>query len=203
MVGDILDPNHQATDLDGKIVVGLERIAQVFRVLLWRDTKDHALSPIQLQILLFLRYHDAALRSVSHLAREFNMTKATVSDAVKSLLSKGLLVKIAEQSDARSFRLDLSKSGRQVARKLKPFAGELTDAFAGIGENDKKIFLRILMKLIFDLHKRGVIQTQRMCYTCAYFQSSPAGDAYCRLLEKTLRREELRLDCPEHAASNA
>ncbi|MCR9142944.1 MAG: MarR family winged helix-turn-helix transcriptional regulator [bacterium] len=203
MASQYFDPEIQVGSVDGKIVAGLERIAQVFRVLLWREAGEFGLSPIQLQILLFLRHHPApALRTVSHLAREFNMTKATVSDAVKILLKKELLVKAPGASDARSFRLDLSAEGKRVARKLKGFGSELAAALEGVDESEKQIFTAVLLRLVFRLHETGIIQTQRMCYSCAHFQSLKAGGAYCRLLEQKLRRQDLRLDCPEHAVAS-
>jgi len=87
----IFDPQNQEGDLSGKIVIGLERISEVIKVLLWEKAKDLCLSPIQ--ILIFVAYHKSAYCNVSHLAKEFNITKATISDAIKTLLKKELILK--------------------------------------------------------------------------------------------------------------
>ena len=39
---------------EGKIVASLERISQAFRVLLWKKSKEFSLTPLQVQILIFL-----------------------------------------------------------------------------------------------------------------------------------------------------
>src|SRR5690554_2520049 len=85
---------HQNQSTESKIVASLERIAQAFRVLLWQESKEFSLSPIQVQLLIFLLHHSEEKRKVSYLANEFNMTKATISDTVKTLENKGLISKV-------------------------------------------------------------------------------------------------------------
>lgn len=48
------DIHNQNTNTDSKIIASLERIAQAFRVLLWNESKEFSLSPIQIQVLIFL-----------------------------------------------------------------------------------------------------------------------------------------------------
>lgn len=76
---------HQNTSVESKIIASLERVSQAFRVLLWNESKEFSLSPIQVQVLIFLLFHSSEKRKVSYLADEFNMTKATISDTIKSL----------------------------------------------------------------------------------------------------------------------
>ena len=44
----------QNQHIESKIIASFERIAQIFRVLLWQESKKYSLSPIQIQILIFL-----------------------------------------------------------------------------------------------------------------------------------------------------
>ncbi len=78
----------QQEDVTSKIVVGLEKISEAFRSMIWEYAKMKNLSPIQIQILIFLKNHEAALCNVSHLAKEFNLTKPTISDAIKVFTEK-------------------------------------------------------------------------------------------------------------------
>ena len=87
-MANLFDPKVQESDLSSKSVVGLERISEVFRVLLWQKSNETGLSPIQIQLLIFIKNHDSSLANVSQLAREFNMKKPTISDAVKVLFQK-------------------------------------------------------------------------------------------------------------------
>ncbi len=102
------NPTHQEKDVSSKVVAGLERISEVFKILLWEKAKLVGLSPIQIQILLFIAYHKRNLCNVSHLAKEFNVTKPTVSDAVKVLNKKGFIIKDFSSSDSRSYSILLS-----------------------------------------------------------------------------------------------
>ena len=50
---------HQNQNVESKIVAALERISQAFRVLLWQESKEFSLTPIQVQVLIFLLHHSA------------------------------------------------------------------------------------------------------------------------------------------------
>src|SRR5690554_4599506 len=111
------DLSHQNQNTGSKIVASLERISQAFRVLLWKESKEYSLSPIQVQVLIFLLHHSDEKRKVSYLADEFNMTKATISDTVKTLENKGLSSKVHDLQDTRSYTIDLTTKGKEIAEK--------------------------------------------------------------------------------------
>ncbi len=48
-------------ELNSKILNGLERISEAYKSLLWEQAKVYGISPIQIQILLFITDHDMAL----------------------------------------------------------------------------------------------------------------------------------------------
>ena len=75
--------NHQNSSVESKIIASLERVSQAFRVLLWNESKEFSLSPIQVQVLIFLLHHSDDKRKVSYLADEFNVAKATELRTVK------------------------------------------------------------------------------------------------------------------------
>ena len=110
----IFNPEEQENNLSGKIVAGLERISQAFKVLLWNKAKQLGLSPIQIQILIFIAYHKNEYCNVSFLAQEFNVTKPTISDAVRALNKKNLIVKDHSSADNRSYSIFLSEQGKVV-----------------------------------------------------------------------------------------
>lgn len=190
------DLEVQNQHLESKIIVALERISVAFRVLLWTEGKRTSLSPIQIQILIFLLFHSDEKCKVGYLASEFNMTKATVSDSVKVLLEKGLVKKETEPSDTRSFVLHLTANGRDTARQLSTFSQVLEQPLAAMSGNQKESFLLSLLEVIDELNRLGVITLQRMCFKCRFF-SEAGGAHYCQLLEKPLATAELRVDCPE------
>lgn len=189
--------SEQNQKIESRIVVALERISEAFRVLLWNESKENSLSPIQIQILIFIYFHSQEKCKVGYLADEFNMTKATISDSVKVLLSKELVAKETDPIDTRSYSISLTAEGKKIAKKTSLFASSIEQPLEKLTEEQKAIMLNGLLKLIYDLNKSGIITIQRMCFTCSNYQVDK-GIHYCKLLKSRLAESELRVDCPEH-----
>ena len=155
------------------------------------------MSPIQIQILIFVYFHSQEKCKVGYLADEFNMTKATISDSVKVLLAKDLVAKETDPTDTRSYSIILTTEGKKIAKKSSFFASSIEQPLANLTEEQKTIMLNGLLKLIYDLNKSGVITIQRMCFTCSFYNAQN-GIHYCNLLKTKLAESEIRVDCPEH-----
>ena len=193
------DLSQQNQSIESKIVASLERISQSFRVLLWQESKTFALSPIQVQVLIFLLHHSDEKRKVSYLADEFNMTKATISDTIKTLKQKKLITKEYEPHDTRSYIIHLTKSGEDTAIKTSYFTKEIRTPIDKLHQDDKENLLLSLLNIIRHLNNSEVITIQRMCMSCAYYQTSGQGqEHFCKLLNQRLHVKDLRIDCPEH-----
>lgn len=189
---------YQNQSVESKIVASLERISQAFRVLLWHESKEHSLTPIQVQVLIFLLFHDSEKCKVSYLADEFNMTKATISDTVKTLENKNLISKVYEPNDLRSYVIKLTKKGEEIAYQTSLFSNEIFKPIEELRQDDKEMMLLNLLTIIRHLNKSGIITIQRMCMTCKYYKT-PNNEHFCELLNQKLHVSELRVDCPEHA----
>lgn len=198
------DAAQQHGGTGGKIVVALERIAEAFRVLLWNEGKAAGLSPLQVQLLIFVLHHpDEEKRKVGRLAAEFNLTKPTVSDAVKALLAKGLAEKIPDPADQRSFSLALTLEGEALARRASHFSAEIQMPIEQLPADEQSGLLLHLLSIIRHLNQAGIITVQRMCFNCAHYRPGHDGHAhFCQLLNTPLQASELRVDCPEHEAAD-
>jgi DNA-binding MarR family transcriptional regulator len=192
----IFNPEQQAGNLSSKVVAALERLSATFRVLLWNEAKQHGLSPIQVQLLIFLLHYPEEKRTVTHLAHYFNMTKATISDAVKSLEGKQLLTRKATEGDSRSHSLHLSKEGKAMARKVERFAIPMLDVVSQLPEDNQGALLESLLQLIYQLNQAEVITPQTMCQNCRFYTQKNGGH-YCNLVKSPLKAGDLRVDCPE------
>lgn len=193
------DLKYQNQRIESKIVASLERIAQSFRVLLWQESKEFSLTPIQVQVLIFLLHHSDEKRKVSYLADEFNMTKATISDTVKTLEHKKLISKEYEPHDTRSYTIHLTEKGKDIAGKTSFFTNELRIPIDKLHQKDKENLLLNLLDIIRHLNQAGVISIQRMCMSCSYYQASNNGQQhFCGLLNQQIHVKDLRIDCPEH-----
>ena len=193
------NPERHLTNIDSKIVAALEKISEVFRVLLWTEAKEHNVSPIQLQLLVFLKYHTSdKQRRIAYMAKEFNLTKATISDSVKALEQKGLISRVTDTIDSRSFNFSLTEKGNRLTSVVENFTVPLDRAISTLTDDQKTYLLSSVFDLIFRLNAAGVISTQRMCYNCHYYGGDRAQTHYCNLMQSPLAFEELRLECPEH-----
>lgn len=201
-MGSVFDPSFQHEDVDAKIVASLERLGQAFRVLLRERAREHSLSPIQAQFLVYLLYHDVELGRVGQLAREFDLTPATVSDAVVSLEAKGLLDRERWPEDRRVITLRLSPEGELVAAELSGWANMVREHLDLYPPQEREVVMRFLMRLIGSLQRSGVVTVARMCVTCRFFQRDvhPGLDTphHCGLLDMPLGPGDPRVDCPEH-----
>ncbi len=192
-----VEAQHQ--DVDSKLVAGLERLAQALRVLLWEEAKTHGLSPIQVQFLVYLNNHPKRDCKVSHLATAFDLTKATVSDAVTALESKSYLRREPSSHDKRASVLELTTTGKRLAKSLEPWADTIKKQLEQqLTEKERLELMTSVMNLIAALQKTGVITLTRMCRTCQFFQAGLDEKHFCTLLNQPLELKDLRIDCPEH-----
>jgi len=197
----IFNPEHQNKTIDGKIVSALERISEAFRVLLWEKAKVVKLSPIQIQILIFLKFHRTEFCTVNYLAEEFNMSAPTISDAVKVLIQKQLVKKVHSSDDKRKAYLHLTNKSEKLIAELSSFVDPLFKSISKLKQKEKETLLISLLKIINDLNSNEIVITQRMCFTCVHLQKEN-GKFYCNLLEMKLKLKDLRVDCPEHQPMN-
>jgi DNA-binding MarR family transcriptional regulator len=198
----VFEPSSQHGDADKKIVASLERLSQVFRILIRGEARERGLSPVQAQFLVHLLHHGAALRRVSQLAREFDLTRATVSDAVGSLEKKGLIRREPWLHDKRVTTLRLTPTGEHTAQELAAWANVVEEQLKGRSPEEKETVMRFLMGLIGSLQKSGLITVARMCVTCRFFRPDAhpgeSSSHHCALLDVPLSGTDLRADCPEH-----
>lgn len=201
----VFNPHYNSINTTSKIVVAFERIAEAFRVMLWQASKSTGLSPLQIQILTFLAFHPPAQRKVSYLAQEFNMTKPTVSDAIKSLEEKGLVWKEASVIDSRTYTISLTEKGTILAQQTAIFANKFNSALGGMPPIEQEFLLEHLLSIIQSFHKEGILTIQRTCFSCKFFDRNPlhtleSHQSYCLLLDMKLQAADVRLDCPYHEA---
>lgn len=193
----IFDLEIQNSSLDGKITAGFERLSQVFRVLLWEKAKNHDLSPIQIQVLIFLKHHSKNKATVSYMAKEFNLTKATVSDTVRILEQKSYITKSVNENDSRSYAIELTAKGLEMVLLTEDFTDPLFDLIRMVPENEKNVLWKNISSIVEQLHTLQVINVQSTCRNCGYFLQQNDGN-YCQLMNIKLETNDIKLDCIDH-----
>jgi DNA-binding MarR family transcriptional regulator len=192
--------DDQNSNLDNKIVAGLERLSQVFRILLWEKAKEHGLSPIQIQLLIFIKHHSQEKSTVSYLAQEFNLTKPTISDAIKVLEQKKIIKKSVDANDTRSYTIQLTAAGIKIVSETENFANPLIEIVSKSNQGDKLVLWENVYSLISQLNKLQIISVQRTCFNCRHY-SMKNKNPFCSLLEQKLQVQDIRIDCDEFEAA--
>ncbi len=184
-----------------KVVSGLLRIGLASRHYAWRQATSQSLTPTQGDILCLLRAHPAASLRVSDAAESLGLTPATVSDSVRVLADKSLVIKRQSKQDARAIEVRLTAAGRRAADRFSAWSDVLLAGVDGFLLSEQETLFRALMKIIRTLQVRGEIPIAKMCISCKYFQpdvhADPERPHHCALVDAAFGDRHLRLDCPE------
>lgn len=187
-----------------KIAAALERIDRLTRSDGQRAAQALALSPLQLRVLGSLGSR-GALR-IGALARELMVTPGTVSEAVRVLEEKGLVLRTPDPEEHRAVLVSLTRSGRTANRKAATWTAEaLTPVLDDMGTEDAGRLLSSLLRMLQALERRGLIDTGRMCSNCEHFRPwKGRGERphRCALLQTSIGRHELQVDCPDFALAS-
>ncbi len=185
--------------IDTTIVSVLEKLSQVQRTLMWEVGKREKRSPMQIQFLQYIQRHPAKLCTVSQIARDFDLTKATVSDAVSTLESKNLVHKSTGEMDKRSFTLVLTADGKKTTKRIARWSDVLQKQIGKFSEDEKQNVLLFLMELVKSLFDEGVINVPRLCILCSNFKrdADPESDRphYCSITGKYVSESDLTAGC--------
>lgn len=188
---------NQNSNLDNKIVAGLDRISQVFKILLLEKSKTYNLSPIQIQLLIFIAYHSEEKTTVSYLSLEFNLSKPTISDTIKTLEQKQFINKIVDKKDTRSYTIELTEKGKNIVFETETFVNPLTELITNSKQKDKLVLWDNIVNIIKQLNELKIISVQRTCLKCKYYSNNNNNNSFCNLLNQKLKREDIRIDCEE------
>ncbi len=186
-----------------RLVVGLAKVGLVLRQHAWRDANTRRLSPTQAQVLVFLLRRSPA--RLSALARDLGVSSPTVSDAVRVLVDKGLVLKTRAGDDARALALTLTAEGRAAAEAARGWPDVLLDAADALDDHEQGVFLRGLTKMLRVLQERDAIPHQAMCPTCVYFRPYQHADDlrphHCAFVNAPFGDRSLRLECADHQSA--
>ena len=196
MTKSVFNIKQQENSLSSKIVVGLERVSEAFKVLLWEHAKAIGLSPIQIQILIFIAHHKQNYCNVSHFAQEFNVTKPTISDAVRVLVNKGFVDKDYSATDNRRYIVFLTKTGKEIVLKTEGFANPIQQELNNVNDTDLEVLYKSITNLIYGLNKTEQLSIQRMCYSCKFYERKRSNH-FCHYLNQKLHDKDIRVDCAE------
>jgi DNA-binding MarR family transcriptional regulator len=197
---------EKTTDpLPHRLASALSKVSVSLKRRLWRDAASRRISPLQAQILAFLRQRSAHGATVSDITRMLGVTMPTASDVIAVLTRRGLLRKFRTEADGRVFTVMLTARGRRRAEQVMGWPDFLLWAAELLPVEEQESLLRTLIKLIRSIQERGEIAPAKMCVTCVHFQPYVNQDSerpyHCALVNEDFGDRLIRLDCNEHEAA--
>lgn len=179
---------------------GLAKIALALRHRAWSGARAHDLTPTQGEVLASL--HRRAPASLSEVARQLAIGRPTASEAVSTLVAKGLVRKETDATDRRRVVLALTDAGHHAARQALLWPHFLAEVVDELEASEQAALVRALQKVIRRLQERGEIPVSRMCATCTYFRphrhADPRRPHHCAYVDLPFGDRDLRFDCAEH-----
>jgi DNA-binding MarR family transcriptional regulator len=187
--------------LQQRVAVGLSKIGLALKSHSWQDAGQQGLTPTQGQILVLLRTQGSDGMRLSAVANELGVTAATASDAVTTLVEKGLAQKMKAIDDGRAIAISLTPRGQQVAEQVSDWPDFLLEVVQELSEAEQRVFLRGLMKMIHKLQEQNQIFVARMCVDCQFFQpnvyADPERPHHCHFVDLPFGDRDLQVDCPD------
>lgn len=183
-----------------RIATGFSRIAVALRGLAWKGATGQSVTPTQAEILQHLS--EATSLRLGEVAERLAMSPPTASEAVSSLVSKGLASKM-QGKDKRSLAITLTAAGKDMAQRAGDWPELLSQAGDSLTADEQAAMLRGLSKIIARLQDEGAISAQRLCLTCQHFRPFAHRDLnkphHCALINRAYGDGGLQVSCAEHS----
>jgi len=194
---------EKTTDpLPHRLASALSKVSVSLKRRLWRDATMRRISPLQAQVLAFLRRRPNHSSTVSAITQMLGVTMPTASDVIAVLVRRGLLRKFRTEEDGRVFTVLLTARGRRRAEQVTGWPDFLQWATELLPREEQESLLRTLVKLIRSIQERGEIPVAKMCVTCTHFRpyvhEDPQQPHHCALMDAPFGDHLLRIDCNEH-----
>lgn len=187
--------NNSDLSIDQKITIALEKLSGALNYILRNAAELKGLSALQLQFLDFLGRFPDDVKTVSAIAREFNLTKGTVSEAVKTLETKGLVKKIYGGEDGRTHIIRPTQEGITAASGSIRVRGVLAEIISSIKTESKDVIYSFLVEIISSLSAGEHLPYARICFNCENRFERSDGSFECRITGNILEGPSIELTC--------
>lgn len=106
-------------DLEIKIIEGLERISEIFRIQLWRESLKYQLNPTQSLVLLSLQKHTRLTQK--DLQNMISIDKTTLSKSLKTLEQKNSYRTYRGSKGSKKKIYSLNSKRKKDSKRVKGF----------------------------------------------------------------------------------
>lgn len=175
----------------------LERLASLLRSESRQLLLKFGLQPVQFEALHYLSICNRYSNTPMAVTEFLGQTKGTVSQTLKVLEKKKLLEKSVDLNDRRVTRLVLTKSGRDLVKKLLP-SPILGSACELMGDEALQATNSSLSSLLYYIQSANNFKTFGQCDTCRHNMKNDSDEYHCGLTKESLTKREISLSCREH-----
>ncbi len=117
-----------------------------------RSYKKGELSPLQLRTLVFIK--DKGCVKSSDLAKQFNVTPATITAQIDKLVSNGWLERCDDGNDRRVINITLTKmADKEVDALVDKTVKRYDWVFKSLTKEEQKQFLNLVIKINQNAHR--------------------------------------------------
>jgi DNA-binding MarR family transcriptional regulator len=182
-----------------RIATGLHKVGLAMKQQAWQQANEEGLSATQGQILAAIVSHGPL--TGSELSQRLGVTLPTISDSVRVLVEKALLVKSPDPRHPRASLLTLTKKGAQLGARARSWPEFLAASLGDLTVEEQRAFFSGVVKMVRTLQEQGLVPLSGMCVTCTHFRPNVRtgpSPHHCAFVDAPLANEQVRLDCAEH-----
>jgi len=177
----------------------IERLANLLRQETRAAGQGLGLQPVQQEALYYLstcnRYSDTTLAVTEYLG----LTKGTVSQSLKVLENKSLIIRKKDDNDKRITHLKVTPTGSAFLAETCPPA-KFSQAVIALSEKEQSEATVLLTGLLRSYQTSTERTAFGVCKNCQYNHSSADG-IVCGLTNEALSIQDTRLICREFSTS--
>jgi MarR family transcriptional regulator, organic hydroperoxide resistance regulator len=175
----------------------VERLSGLLRVDARQAGARHGLQPVQLEVLHYLsicnRFSDTPMAVTEYLGQ----TKGTVSQTLKVLENKELIVKTADPTDKRVAHMKLTARGADLLQQLLPTPLFRQACDLELSEDERGEIAGALHQLLSALLRANDMKSFGVCHSCRFNRTTDNG-SFCELVQQPLSESDIHLICREH-----
>jgi DNA-binding MarR family transcriptional regulator len=174
----------------------LNKLLDVRRAILWKIAEKHGLTPLQIQILQFIKACDGHRKiSANDIARELYVSRATMSIALKALVKKSLVKKTMAANDKRRYSLALDAKAYGILKELNRYDKTMRSHLECMPEQSLHAAVTVLISLLELMHDKGFVDRVTMCLKCIHCTEISRNSYRCALTGRTFSFNRIKVGC--------
>ncbi|RXJ72415.1 MarR family transcriptional regulator [Veronia nyctiphanis] len=185
------------TDKVLKLQQTLERLSNLLRAERRSFQTKWGLLPVQFEVLNYLASCNRFSGTLMAVCDYLGQTKGSVSQTIKLLEKRGLVLKQPDETDKRISRLTLSEEGAQIISEYNSSVMLL-----GLDEETTDKTQSAVDALLVHLEKNIKVKPFGFCENCQYNCVISDNEYYCKLVKTPLTPEDVVKVCVEYESKS-